>query len=466
MPLDFLPGFGDSYALAFVTIDGGSPAAHAAAARDYRCGMTDGRCPVCAAATDSSDRFCAACGVRLDAPVVFDAERAPVHVVDSGSRSRIAALLVPLGVVAVLVVGGLALLGGGDEEDPDDPAAAAEPTPSVARPSPTEPAASPTSRPTPRPTSTPTPAPPPSVPDIAPADLSAVPETEATHVLLTHGRDLVYLELATGAWTVHEGVGLLNGPPRTAVIPFGRGAVVNLDRGATYVPVDDRPRPLADGWAMGAANDLVYIQSFGRLERNSVLLFDDAGAVVDTIELPDQTWGQWILPTGEIVVQGGGRVFLRGPDAVTVVTEGTVLSVVDDHLLVHGCDDALVCGYRLVDLIGGSEITLEDLTDTGFPELIDRRTIIVHGAQEAVLHQIEGSRLVVVDDELSFRDAKKLALGSAQAATDATGLHAVIEGDRLLFHGPTGDPFTRVELDQLGGFGDWHVRFITVADAG
>ena len=258
----------------------------------------------------------------------------------------------------------------------------------------------------------------------------------------------------------------MNGPPNTSVIPFARGAVLNLDRGAMYVPVDDRPRLLLDGWAMGAANELVYIQSFGRSEGNTVLLLDDAGAIVDTIELPDQTWGQGMLPTGEVVVQGGGRVYLRGPDTVDVVTEGAILGVADDHLLVHGCDDELRCQYRLVDLIAGSEITLDGLTDTGFfPELIDRRTIIVHGPDDSVLHRIDGDR-VVASDSLTPLEARTWQQGSAQAATDATGLHAVIEGDRLLFHGPTGDPFTRVELDQLGGFGDWQVWFITVADAG
>ena len=74
--------------------------------------MADGRCPVCAAATDTEHRYCAACGVRLDTPVVFDGDRADVQIVDSGSRGRLAAVLVPLGVAAALALGGLALFGG------------------------------------------------------------------------------------------------------------------------------------------------------------------------------------------------------------------------------------------------------------------------------------------------------------------------------------------------------------------
>ena len=64
--------------------------------------MTDRSCPVCDAHTTAGDRFCAACGMRLDAPVVLDGDNPSATATTEHVRSggRLSALLVPLLLVS------------------------------------------------------------------------------------------------------------------------------------------------------------------------------------------------------------------------------------------------------------------------------------------------------------------------------------------------------------------------------
>ena len=192
---------------------------------------------------------------------------------------------------------------------------------------------------------------------------------------------------------------------------------------------------------------------------------DTTGEVVDEIELPPRADTRGMLPTGELVVEAGGMVFLVGEDETTTLAQARVLGVAGSVLLLHVCEAELECAIELVDLARQTSFEIETLRDTaGFPQLVREDVIVVFdSSQDVQVYRVEGED-AVLDDTISQQQANFLLAGFADAeATDTTGLSAIIDGDDLLFVGLAGEVLTSVSLDFLPGFGDsYALAFVTI----
>ena len=423
--------------------------------------MADRSCPVCDAHVSAGDRFCAACGVRLDAPVVLDGGNPPPTATTEHVRSggRLSALLVPLLVLGVLALGALVLFGGGDTDPADttnDTLADPSPSPSAeTEPTPGSPA--PTATPRPTPTTTPTPV---DVDEVL--DVSALPPTEATHLAVLKGNDVGFLNLRTGEWVIREVFDRL-APSETTPWAFGRGIVTNAGGFVVYVPVDAEPTTLRQGWAIGAASDRVWINEVGDQGTQVVVAVDPDGEVVDQFTAPPMTWVESVLPTGELVIRGGGQLFIRSDSAIRAATNGELFGRIGSQALLQRCDDELNCGFVVVDLTTGDTTAIElDISGGAYPQLA-RGGVVMYGRQNAAFYRIEDAT-VIFDRDLTHEEAEALLWGAVTRTTAPEGVTASVENSILRFEDESDDILTEGSIDVLSGFGQPSVLFITVPD--
>ena len=416
--------------------------------------MADRSCPVCSARTSAGDQFCAACGVRLDAPVVLDGDN-PSSTTTEQVRSggRLSALLVPLLVLGVVALGAVALLGGGDDEA-DDPGneSIAEPSPTVEI-EPTPVATTPPATPRPTPTTSPTPV------DVdSSVDVGALPPTDATHLAVLKGINVGFLDLQTGDWVIRDVLGR-SGPPGQWA--FGRGIVFNADGAVVYAPVDGEPTTLRRGWSIGATTDRVWVtDNSGRV----LVAVDIDGDVVDEFMPPPMTWVESVLPTGELIIRGGGRLFVRSEAEIRPVTEGEIYGRADTRALAQRCDDGLSCDFVIVELLTGESTVIElELGDGQFPQLT-HDGVVLYGRESAELYRIEASSLIF-DRELSFEEADAQLFGAVTQATSTGGVSVAVDDSTLRFTDGDGDTLTEGSIDFFRGFGEASLVFITVDDA-
>lgn len=416
---------------------------------------------MCAEHNDIGARFCSACGVDLDAQVLLDPVAEPVEPEVTEERRGLAMLFVPLGVVVAIGLTVLVLVGG-DDGDPDEatggvveaPTATPLPTPTATPFRVTLPESTP-----PQPTPTRTPSPPIAL-AIEPADLSLLPVADATHLAIAHDRDLAYLDLTTGAWTLHERVSMSSVPGVDSLTPFAGGVVTSSGEAIFYIPVDDRPQVLGSGEPLGVVDGLFWARVWDIEGGPQVLGFDAGGDQAARFELPPQTWVADVLESGVFLIQAGGRLFTHVGDRTEVVATGNVAGTHGDRVLVFSCSDDLEsCGHVLIDPIAGSRLEVQvPMTEGDSMQLAPDGRILVWEAfsEGAVVYELDADGSVVSREELESFEATQIEFGfsGAAIATDTTGLYARIEGDRLLFHGPTGDAITEVPLEFLPGFGD------------
>ena len=420
---------------------------------------------MCGEHNDTRARFCSACGVDLDAQVLLDPVADAVEPEVTEERRGLAMLFVPLGVVVAIGLTVLVLVSGGDDgdEDPDPQAVEGVVEAPTATPLPTPTATPfrvtlPESTP-PQPTPTRTPSPPTAL-AIEPADLSLLPATDATHLAIAHDRDLAYLDLATGAWTLHERVSMSSVPGVDSLTPFAGGVVTSSGDALFYIPVDERPQLLGTGEPLGVVDGLFWARVWDIDSGPRVLGFDERGDQSARFELPAQTWVVDVLEAGVFLVQAGGRLFTHVGDRTEVVATGNFAGAHGDRFLVFSCSDDLEsCGYSLIDAVEGSQVAVQvPITEGDSMQLTPDGRILVWEAfsDGAVVYELDADGTVVTQQELDSFEATQIEFGlSGEAiATDTTGLYARIDGDRLLFHGPTGDAITEVGLDFLPGFGD------------
>ena len=429
---------------------------------------------MCGESTAHAARFCSACGVNLDASIIVDpvADRAPLEA-DDDARG-LSFLFVPLGVVVAIGLAVLFLVSGGDDEEPD--AAGAEGV-----------VEAPTATPLPPPTATPirvtlpertpiqpTPTRTPSAPipaGVEPADVSALPPTDATHLAVAHDRDLAYLDLSSGEWIVHERVNRTSVPSVHSLTPYARGVVTSSGETVFYIPVDGRPLALGQGEALGVVDDLVYTRDWSTEGGPTIASFDVAGNQVGTLELPAQAWVVDVLPTGVFLIEAGGQVFTSAGDQSEAVATGTVSGVARDRFLLFSCPDGVdSCRYFLVDVAADTQVELQ--LPVGPNDAVrlapDGRVLVWESLGEsATAYAVDEDGVAVPDEKLALEQATLVELGltGPAIATDTSGLYARIDSDRLLFHGPTGDAITEIALDFLRGFGDSYALAFVNADS-
>ncbi len=149
-------------------------------------------------------------------------------------------------------------------------------------------------------------------------------------------------------------------PPPIAAIPAPHAGVVYTIGGEARffpAPFDGRYTVVGEAeWVLRAAEP-------GRvwLVRTTE---DGTGAVRATVDgAVDKTSGLEIPPPaypvaaveGGLLVEAFGRIYRMTSDGASPVTFGSTVAVSDRWLAVQGCDDALRCGLRLVDLVTGDE---------------------------------------------------------------------------------------------------------------
>ena len=419
---------------------------------------------MCGEHNDTRARFCSACGVDLDAQVLLDPVADAVEPEATEERRGLAMLFVPLGVVVAIGLTVLMLVSGGDDgdDDPDPQAVEGVVEAPTATPLPTPTATPfrvtlPESTP-PQPTPTRTPSPPTAL-AIEPADVSLLPTTDATHLAIAHDRDLAYLDLTTGSWTLHERIGLSSVPAFNSLQPFARGVVSTNGQAVFYVPVDDSPTVLADGEALGVVDGLMWIREW-RIGGGPVVVgFDEFGERLDQLELPTQSWVLAVLPTGEFLIEAGGQLFAGTPDQTELLATGRAAGVAGDRVMVYTCGVSLdTCGHTIISVTDRSrvDVGLQVGENESMQLAPDGRILKFRFEDEASIYTLDDTGAVVTEERLQPQQATLVELGliGPTIATDTTGLYARIEGDRLLFHGPTGDAITEVALDFLPGFGD------------
>lgn len=419
-------------------------------------------CPVCGEPTTTAARFCSACGVDLQAQVILDPVAPPEAPESVGERRSLSMLLVPLGVVVAIGLAVLFLVSGGDE-DPE-PAA----VDGVVQ--------APTATPLPTPTATPirvilpertpiqpTPTRTPSLPqalEIDTVDLSPLPATDATHLAVAHDRDLAYLDLTTGEWIIHERVNLSSVPGINSLVPFGRGVVTSSGEAVFYIPVDERPQVLGEGEVLGVVDGLFYARDWSTPGGPTILAFDERGEQVGTLELPGETWVVDVLTSGVFLIDGGGHVFIATQDRSDLIATGNISGVAGDRVLVFSCVDGLdSCRHILVDVAADTQVDVQiPVRENQSMRLAPDGRVLVWEllGGGATAFTLDDNGVPVAEEELLQQQATLVEVGitGPAVATDTTGLYARVEGDRLLFHGPTGDAITEVALDFLPGFGD------------
>ena len=414
--------------------------------------VVDRPCPMCAEPVDDRARFCSACGVRLDAPIVFDGMDPAVESTqeaDGATSRRFSAVLVPITVAAVLGVGALLLFAtGGDDGADDDTTDEVVDRPGQGDQQRPIPSPTPTMRATPTSFPTPTPRPPlpsaPPAPVGEPADLSGLPQADATHLVVLRGSDLGFLDLSSGAWTVHERLGG-GGGSADQLIPFGSGVTVNGASGAVHVRVDGPPTPLGQGWAIGSFDGLLWVQPWQSdgLTGSTLVGLDENASEVDEIDLPAGVWPAGVLPSNGIVVWAGGQVYVVDRSGAEVMSTGMLLGVADGQVLVQTCGGNLECSVALLEPEVGSAFDVEVVPLNSFLQLVGRDTIVVHGTGRPAVYRVVDGALVEDEDAL-FNNSGRV-LPDAVTTTDTTGLYARADGGRVLFHGPTGDVLTELE---------------------
>ena len=428
---------------------------------------------MCGESTAHAARFCSACGVNLDASIIVDpvADRAPLEA-DDDARG-LSFLFVPLGVVVAIGLAVLFLVSGGDDEEPD--AAGAEGV-----------VEAPTATPLPPPTATPirvtlpertpiqpTPTRTPSAPQslgVTPADLSRIPATDATHLAIAHDRDLIYLDLATGEWIIHERVSLSSVPGVESLVPFGGGVVTSSGESAFYIPIDERPVILGPGQALGVVDDLVYVRDWSTPGGLTIVAFDESGENAGTLALPVSSFAVDVLPMGVFLIEAGGQIFTGTTADTEVVATGSLAGVAGNRVLVFTCETDLdSCRHVLIDVASGTRVEVPpQVTPRQEMRLAPDGRILTfrRGGEQATAYRLDETGAVADEEDLTGQDVTLIELGvvGPALATDTTGLYARIDGDRLLFHGPTGDAITEVALDFLPGFGDSYALAFVNAD--
>ena len=427
---------------------------------------------MCGETTRARDRFCSACGVDLDAQVLLEPTVATPSTDTSADEERrnLSMLFVPLGVVVAIGLAVLVLVSGGDDEPEPDSAADVVEAP-TATPLPTPTATPfrvtlPESTP-PQPTPTRTPSAPQTL-GVTPADLSRIPTTDATHLAIAHDRDLVYLDLVTGEWIIHERVSTSSVPGVDSLVPFGGGVVTSSGESVFYIPIDGRPVTLGPGQALGVVDDLVYLRDWSSPGGSTIVAFDETGENAGTLGLPVSGFAVDVLPMGVFLIEAGGQIFSGTTSETEVVATGSLAGVAGNRILVFTCEtDVDSCRHLLIDVASGTQVEVPpEVTPRRDMRLApDGRILAVRlGGEQATAYRIDDTGAVVDEEDLNRQDVTLTELGlvGPALATDATGLYARIEGDRLLFHGPTGEAITEVALDFLPGFGDsYALAFVT-----
>lgn len=220
--------------------------------------------------------------------------------------------------------------------------------------------------------------------------LDGVPDLGGTTLYATTGTgDLLAIDPAGVIRVVAtEGFGANRG------LLVRAGGVVATDGNRNqFWPDGGDPVELETGAAFPAADPgQVWVQTYGpqtvaRLQRVA------DGVVVLEVPLPPRTWGSGTDGRDLLVVAEGSGTYRIDPSgASSLVVQGTVMGATPSTLLVHQCDDALVCGYVVVDRATGavhpSPVTIG----------IDEMAVLdPTGARVALIDREDGARLEVVD---------------------------------------------------------------------
>lgn len=314
------------------------------------------RCPSCGKPTDRDDAWCAGCGRRIgQEKLAIEQPGGPAGTVavvelggDQGPSSprskkprRDAAILAAL---VVAVIAALVALG----SNPPSPEEAAAPSSTT------------TSRPrTPstrlvRPSTTTSTLPP----------LMLGEPTRQSVVLATTSGSLRVLDLDSGSVSGVSGFST-GGSSDT----FARkGGIVYSDTTTQYyyaAPFDGLPVPLARGARVlpAFADDQVWVLSESEEDRQATLVDIEGDTIVAPYALADDAYVMGATRHG-LVLGAAGRVYLwdQRSRAVRPLPSGDIRVVGWETLLRYRCDDAMACGYGLLDVASGTERPVPSLS--------------------------------------------------------------------------------------------------------
>lgn len=422
--------------------------------------MTGRSCGICGDVTADAARYCGHCGAPLDATVV-SLDREPgdypspsdsdAHVATSRQPSR---LLVGA-MVALLAIGAVALIAtdGGD----DDAAPLTRPTPDGTLRN-DAPRPVPSATPTERPTATPRPSPS-GVPTAAPVDPAGLPPMAATHVAVIGEDTVEFLDLRTGIWAVPSG--------RSSFQPFGAqavrgGAVVQTDEGSwAFASVDGGEVTVlfedTSGFALAGDEILVTVaqsswasdaqvndgDTIGDLE---AYRFD--GSLAWSTPLPAGAWLLDVTGDGQVILQFAERIVaLDGATGTPrVVATGSVVTTVDDSVVLWSCDEQLRCATSQVDVTTGITTVLSDRQLRFEPAGSGRFIGYPQAGGELQMFAVVDGVLTETDDDVPTDPARNPAMFAA----DASGVTVALGRDTIRFTAPDGDVTTIVAPPAAG----------------
>ena len=272
-------------------------------------------------------------------------------------------------------------------------------------------------------------------------DPAFLPNTAASHLVLTTGLDVEFIDLASGVRTVQPvgGVDVWN-----AIYPVDGGVVITksgFDR-PVFVPVEGDPVDLTDpsgdlrSWPIGTDGGTVFLQ--GELNFDGVWYSTISAVTLDG----DQLWQRvnpfgleaaGVTVAGEVIVNAGGRVFAISKNEVREIDVGVVKAVIGNLLLIDSCAPDLTCAIEALDVRDGSRT----------PVSLDRGRFEHWGGSPSFIlwSQNEGPQAyAVLADELVVLDTEpSMANGELGLAVDETGVVAVAHYQRVTITEPSGD---------------------------
>lgn len=297
--------------------------------------------------------FCPACGTAVNAPplpfesIAVGSAVSERDVALGASRTNPKRGALVVAAVTVALVGGGLIAGTGSGDDGDEQVS---PTPSTTVARPTTAEDRPTRTTVPRTTTTTT---------LPTYTLTPIPELGGAPLYAAANQIVIRIDTATGQ-SVVLGEGLRGADPDSSLLARA-GGVVTWGQDVRFLP-DDGSAPVSLGYGEvwpAADPELIWLRDYRSSPGALVRLLEVAsGDEVAEVTLPAFASPIGDDGTGRFLVRGeaGSGAFTIDPatGAVSRLSDTTVVAASASRLLLVRCDDALVCGYELVDRSTGA----------------------------------------------------------------------------------------------------------------